>query len=617
MRLPILSSFSKPQTVSGLFNGVGAEGLFDSVNLVCNGNPHTRAPRRAAFLHTQTPDQIINCENRLFFRFGNTIKEIIKTSDGSLAENGIEYPLNEYENDTDRTLIQWEDGLYVLPDKIQVGEDVWYPFGENDDLSVSMPFINARTLFYTSGYSGGTPCNNAILLKVGMKLRFSWIISKDFTIKTIEKLTSANEDGSFFDEGIRVTLDANVPGYSNPPQNSKIKYCHPKNRPILNDLTLGYNHTIKFSEHSILFDSEGLNYDLNLKDYFKIGQTVIISGSSSSRNNTTAKITDITSHTLFFDCDFSTVTENKRTIITITPFIPDFSHIVLTEDRLFGVDNSSGKFHISALKNPFLFYDNPTRSEDAWSVKINGTATALTLWKDNVICFTQNGGFRILGYTALNFGLRQLSINGIKKGCEKSLVRVGDTLYYYSEKGVMKYSGGSDKKISDSVTSISDVKSAITDGSFVYMLTNNRIWVYDTDSEIWWSESGENISSIFEHNHDRYLCTDKVIYITESNEKTPVNWSFELHLLPDNSFNKVQPLYCTVSHTADTDCVFTLYSKAYGETEWQNSGVYSIKNEGIVKIPLGKNHCHGFKIKVCGCGNFSPDGWTVYYRRLK
>jgi len=619
MKLPFLNSGSVKSSVTGLFNGIGTYNLSDAVNLIYNDKCHIRNPRKAIMFNSQKPDQIIMCENMLFFRYGNRLKEVVKNPDNTFTVLDTEYSLKITDPKVDRSVIKWENKLYVFPDNIQLGEDVWYPFAKDYAVSVSLPFINPRTLFYTSGYYGDEACGEAFILKPGMKLRFSWLPSKEFMIKTVEEKSYIDADEILVDEGIRITLDADVSGYNRIPQNATIEYLNPQNRTILNDFVIGYNHQIAFSgSYFSVFAKLGeANYKLNLNDFFKVGQMVKISGASIAKNNATAKITNISGNSLRLDFEFTDITEAEKTIITITPIIPDFSHFLLTEDRLFGVDNSTGKFHISALKNPFLFYDNITSPEDAWSVKIDEYATGLAVWKDSVICFTENGGFRILGYTALNFGIRQLSLNGIKKGYGNSLVRVGDTLYYYSNKGVMKYSGGSDKKISSSTTQIKNVKAAITDGVFVYMLAENRIWIYDTDSEIWWSENAENIQQIFNFDSQRYICTEDVIYVADSDAKLSVDWSFELSLLPDEEHNRVQPLYYVLNYTGDTDCIFSLYLKNYGDLEWKRCGTFSIKNEGVLKIPLLKQYCNGFSIKVEGRGKFSPESWTAYYRRCK
>lgn len=613
MNLPILKSHSKLRSTTGIFGGIGKDGLFDSVNLICNETCRTRKARSPVMLHNSVPDQIIPCGNRLFFRFGNLLKEITKNPNGAFALSDTEYALKSLEPAPDRKLILWNEKLYVLPDNIQVGKDIWLPFAHNNQISVAFPFVNPYTLFYYNEFFGGEVCESATKLKIGMKLRFSWIPDEEFTIKTVETKNYVTED-TIMEEGIRITLDKPVANYQNIPIGAKAEYTDPENRPILNSLMIGYNHTIVFLGNSIGIYNDGEDYSFSLNDYFKVGQQVKISGASINSNNITAKIINISANALHFDREFTSTTEIKNSIITIDPVIPDFSHFLITEDRLFGVDNSKGIFYISALENPFLFFDSPTSKEDAWLVRMNGTATGIALWKDSIICFTEDGGFRILGYHALNFGLRQLSLNGIKTGCSSSLVRVGDTLYYSSEKGIMKYSGGSDKKISESVLKITDVDSAVTDGNFVYMLSNNRIWVYDTETERWWSENADNITGLFKWNGQIYLNSPEAVYITESSLDTDVRWSFELPLLEYQNQKKVIPLYMVINHLENTNCEFTLYSKPFGAVTFKNCGSYKIQNEGFIKIPLLKSRCNGFKIKVEGKGAFYPDSWSVYYK---
>lgn len=615
MEMPVFKIPSRPLNKTGIFGGIGTDGLADAVNLVCAEKCHPRNQRKAVMLLGEEPDQIIPCENRLFFRFGNLLKEIILNEDGTLEESDTAYTLKNLSPAPDRKLIIWEDGLYVFPDDIRVGTDTWLPFAKDYSSSVAFPFINPRTLFYPNGYASEVYFEGATFLKVGMRLRFSWATSKVFTIKTIEPKRILYEDG-YIEEGLRITLDANVPAYNAIPTDATAEYTDPQNRPILNDLMVGYNHKISFSGQAIAVYSNDLDYYFSFKDYFRKGQLVKISGSSIAHNNITARILTVNDTTLHFDCELSSVTEANKKVITITPIIPDFSHFLLTEDRLFGIENSTGKFYISALKNPFLFYDFPELPEDSWSVKMNGIANGIALWKDCIICFTEDGGFRILGYHALNFGLRQLSLNGIKNGCSNSLVRVGDTLYYYSEKGVMKYSGGSDKKISNANLQISDIRSTVTDGSFVYMLSNNRIWVYDTEMERWWSEDALNITAIFKFGGQKYLLSPEAVYLEKDEISDICSWSFELPLLKSTDSKKIIPLYFVLDYLSDTNCEINLYSRFFGDNNRKHCGSYNLKNEGTVKIPIPKNHCNGLEIKAEGKGAFYPDCWSVFYKKV-
>ncbi len=618
MKLPIFKSNSKPTVISGGFGGIGEKSLLDMVNLAYSGYCKTRNPRKNVLDLSTEPDQIITCENRLFLRYANTLKEVIVDFDGSLKELTQEYILSELDPSPDRKLVGWEGKIYVFPDKLQIGLDSWDIFAENIPLSTALPFVNSRTLFYPEDDKTEGFCSDALNLKVGMKLWFPWVLDTFFTIKTIEDYLIPTDDLSgYVKTGRRITLDKDVPDYNCLPTDAWIDYCNPQNRPILNDLSIGFNHKVTFSGNKIIMTCSDTAYKIPLNEFFKIGQTVDISGSSVARNNTVAKIIDIQSNCLCLNHTFAAVEEAEKSEITITPVIPDLSLLLLTEDRLFGVDNEKGKFYISALKNPFLFYEDPAAPEDAWSVNISGTATGITLWKDNIICFTETGGFRILGYHANNFGIQHLPVNGIKKGCENSLSRVGDTLYYCSSKGVMRYSGGSDINVFDPTLQVKSIKASATDGVLVYMLDDNRIWVYDTNSKICWSEDGENISQIFDFDGKLYLYSNKAFYLADAQGENSVDWSFALRYLPDERFLKVQSLNFTLNYSENTDCTLDVYYKPFSDTVWKACGTYKIKGEGRIEIPLDKSYCNGFKIKVEGCGNFEPISWLVAYRKPK
>lgn len=628
MKLPTFTSISKPKSVTTEFNGISSKGgLYDTVNLILDGVPRTREPRNPVMLFSTPPDQILTCNDRLFFRFENTLKEILKDDSGMYYEGENQYNLNNIAGSPNRTLIYWDGGIYALPDSIKLGsKDSWQAFASGDSLSVALPFKNARTLFYSSGYSGGTVCEDSILLKTGVKLKFSWISDTVFTVVSTENAYTYLEDGSMMIEGTRVTLNRDVAGYKSLPASGNISYCVPEQKPILNPLIIGYNHNISFKGNTISFNQTDFTYyyDSLLSNFLRVGQRVKISGSSRGKNNIKAKITAIGNSYISFDTNFETSTESSKRVITVTPLIPEFSQLLLTEDRIFGVDNTENKLYISALKEPFMFYDDVKLPEDSWSVKLNEEATGITLWKDNIICFTESGGFRVLGYTALNFGIRQLSLSGIKKGCESSLVRIGDTLYYCSSRGVMKYSGGSDKKISGDIPYISDIKSAVTNGVYAYMLSGDRIWVYNTDTETWWSESAEGVREIFYHEREQFICTDNALYLTKEDRpiftaekvNAAVQWSFKLPLLLNFDSKKIQPLYCVLNFSEPSDFVFSLSFKAYGDSVWKNTGVSANKGEGFVKIPLFKNYCNGFWLKGEGVGMFCPESITVYYRSV-
>ena len=95
MKLPSFSSFSKPKSLTTLFSGINSKnGLYDSVNIILDGSPKTREARSPVMLFDKPPDQILTCDDRLFFRFKNTLKEIVKDRFGMYYEGENQYNLD-------------------------------------------------------------------------------------------------------------------------------------------------------------------------------------------------------------------------------------------------------------------------------------------------------------------------------------------------------------------------------------------------------------------------------------------------------------------------------------------------------------------------------------------
>ncbi len=620
MKLPILNKNNNQNCFKIDFSGIRRDGesenLYDSVNLTKNDFLATRKGRKPVLLWDSPPEQVLKYGDRVFHRYGNILKEVICDDEGNFAYKKDVISLNNYDVPVKRHIVILEGKICVLPDAISIeeGEDEWIDFSPRNVASVALPFINERTLFYPNSLISTKVCDDAVLLKPGVKIKANWLYDNEFTVVSSETAYAYLDGINRSLVGRRVVLDRPVPKYNTLDSSARIKYCNPKRKNLLNPFYCGYNSIVTFLGNTIWLTphTDGYDYEFNLNDFFHIGQKVTISGSSLPENNTERKIIDITNTSIVFDKDFTAITENLKNEIIITPVIPNFDHIIFTEDRIFGVDNHMGQFYISMLKSPFVFGDISISPEDPWSVNINDIATGLTLWKDNIICFTETGGFRILGYTALNFGLRQLSVNGLKRGCGNSLVRLGDTLYYCSSRGIMKYSGGSDKKISIPLGENIEIKDATTDGKKIYMLSDERIWIYDTDENIWFSEDSGGATAIYSVSSSRYICGQSALYLTEQGN-TAACWRFETNSLQGEA-EEIQPI-CAVFSAKSDSAEFKVYMNIFGNNEEILLGRYAIQGEKTLRLPLKSVWCSRFSLKFEGIGNISPLDLKIQYRR--
>lgn len=623
MRLPTTYKASTKIRKNYRFKGINRKSydpnyLYDAVNLTGIFGCKVRQARQPAMLFNSYPDQIIPCGNKLYFRYGNTLKEII--CDGkALTENSTQFKLKDFTQPPNRVLILIEDVICVLPDGIQLcyKEQNWNLFASEYSVSAALPFIDSRTLFYSNGFSGVEYCDEAYLLKWGDKVKFSWLKGEEFTIISADEAYSYSSGADMF-EGIRVVLDKPVSGWNALPSNAAMSYLTPKNRNLLSDIKLGLHEQIDFAGNEISFLTNDLyyHYDTSFLKQLHIGQEFSISGSGMPQNNKTVHIKEIFDTSICFEETFLPYTEEDGNEITLTPIIPNLDFAVMIDDRIVGADNSTKSFWVSRYKEPFVFHKVSSNAADSWRYCYDDEVTGMTVFKDSVICFQNNGGFRLFGSNALNFSTAKLPISGIEFGCGKSLARVNDALFYSAQTGIMKYSASGDSIISLPLPDNLFIKYGAGYKGNYYALAEKRLWVYNTDKDIWWSESGENISEVFTAFGNLYFCTKQTIYCADGGD-ADIKWQFQtLELSGENEY-KIKPITCKLKINSETNCKIDIYMKSCGSLIWHPLATHSISGEENINIPLNKSCCEGFYIKVCGVGKASIEKMRIDYRRIR
>lgn len=623
MNLPELYKSSSCSSEVFRFKGINKKSydpnyLYDAVNLTGIFGCKTRQPRCPAMLLENYPDQIIPCKNKLYFRYGNILKEIISDNNKNLYESGTVFKLNNISNSPDRILIFKDNVICVLPDGIQLcaEDDTWHLFGSDYSIKAALPFKDSRTLFYTSGLSGTEPCEESYLLEVGNKIKFSWLADSEFTIISVDETYTYSSGAEMF-EGTRIILDKAVSNWNSLPSNASMMYSVPKNRPLFYDIKLGYNDELYFSGNILRFLSTDsyYHYHISFLNQLHVGQALTINGSGKAQNNKTVHIKEIYEDAISFEETFFPYIEAEGNEITLTPIIPKMDFAVMVDDRLMGADNSSKTFWVSRQNEPFVFYKNPSLPEDSWYCSYDDEVTGITIFKDSLICFQNEGGFRLFGSSALNFSTTQLPISGISNKSKKSLTKANDTMFYASQLGIMKYNGSSDSIISLQLPDDLWIKCGAGYKGNYYALADGRIWVYQTDKDIWWSENAEDIKEIFTAFGNLFLCSQQTIYCSVGGNAS-IEWQLETAELPYKDHSTIKPLNCRLKINSPTGCIIQVYMRRRGHSMWEALTSYSIGKEQTLNIPLKKTCCEGFFVRIEGIGEINIQEMQINYRRI-
>lgn len=127
--------------------------------------------------------------------------------------------------------------------------------------------------------------------------------------------------------------------------------------------------------------------------------------------------------------------------------LPDFDFICSAQNRLFGV--ADNEIFCSKQGEPDVFDGDMGYASSPFAAVVasEGEFTGCISFGTSVMFFKEDRVYKLLGETALNYEYIEYIIDGVKKGCHKSMQVINDTLYFMSRKGVMRYNGSYNSQI--------------------------------------------------------------------------------------------------------------------------------------------------------------------------
>lgn len=587
--------------------------LLESVNLEYDDLCTTRNPRKLCLPFEESPDQIIKCDDRVFLRYGNSVRELCENN-GELI-SAEEIPLSEIEGSVDRTFIQYGNYIYVFPDEIYLTfeKEEWEDFASSDPVSVKFPFSGGNGLCYTAEHSGSYVCGDAYSLNVGTRIRFSWAGDQIFNVIKIEEITQGiNQEPSLL--GRMVWLDRAVPNTNSIPETATAQILYPANRPIVTPYYIGYgDRGGELSDNTVYAENyDGSNtYNDPFTKYFEVGQKVKISGAQNAENNIIATVKAVFDTQITLDAEFTKEIITSDTVVTLRPLLPQVDFCQVFDDRVFVADNKERILRCSKYGEPMKFYGNETDETKSWSYDLEQDCTGLIVFKGQLFCFEKTGGFKLYGTDGTNFSAVMVPVSGIKKGQEKSLCSVRGSALYISDFGIMQYSGTVDSKINFK-TKIDSPASAVAHGARYYLLSKSKIYVYSLENKRWWCEDGTDITDIFLFKGEMYYAKNEGIY-TAADGNIPVNWSFKTRLLPQSA-GRVQPVSLRADIVSKNGCEISIYQRRRGSDGYTLLSRHFTQDERTLTVPMQKIWCDGFYLKFCGKGDITVEKINIIYR---
>ncbi len=376
-------------------------------------------------------------------------------------------------------------------------------------------------------------------------------------------------------------------------------------------------------DYTSYISASGAGFDGN----FSVGDSIVISGSSKSKNNTriisgrkdfaadsdivsvvVEKVTstriDLVLHNKKGGKEtFDNVTETKD--ITLRIAIPDMDHICVHNNRLWGTATSGECVYASKLGDCTNFYSYAGLSDDSWygSVGTGGGFTGICSYRSAVVAFKRGCIHHIYGDAPVNFSMPKQTAGGCIDA--KSICEVGGILYYLSYDGFKAYSGGEPYDISPklkhryiSCASGSDGRRYIA--SAVRESGEGDVLVYTPDVDVWVREDDTAFVDFCSYNGEVYGITANEMYKVRGGSEA-VKWSATSKRLTYNAVEH-KGLSCMWirADMKEGSALRVLVSKDGGKFELCRE----VAEAGFLvhRIPVRFGKCESFRVMLEGEG---------------
>lgn len=352
--------------------------------------------------------------------------------------------------------------------------------------------------------------------------------------------------------------------------------------------------------------------DLTL--HFKTGDAITITGcTTQTANNKDIVIKGLTADTITVADNTFTEASEASEEITLERKIPDMDYICESENRLWGCSNEEQTIYASSLGDPTNFYVYEGLSTDGYALAVGseGEFTGCCKLTSSVLFWKETKLHKILGSYPAEYSLYSYDIEGLQKGCHKSLQVINEVLFYMGLHGVYAYSGGTPSLISANFGDHEFGKAvAGNDGDSYYIsLTEgekHHLFVYETRASIWVREDDTRVVDFARTGKSLYFLDDKgAIWLADNRRDDPdVEWLAQF-----------APFYETIQgRKTYTRLLLRMelpkgsYMIAEARTNggiWKECGKIVGRECDTVTMRVPINRCDKFEIRLHGKGPFT------------
>ncbi len=364
--------------------------------------------------------------------------------------------------------------------------------------------------------------------------------------------------------------------------------------------------TATFTNSTVTLDTDAV---------FQKGDGVTISGCTQKHNNRTVVVQEVEGKKItVYDNVFqhgelgSQQPENwQETNITLERVVPDLDFVCEKDNRLWGThDNAVCCCKLGDPKNWNVFNGLST---DAWETQVgsDGAFTGIAAFSSHIIAFKEHICHKIYGTKPSAMQVQVAHIDGVKAGCDKSIVNVNENIFYLAHAGVMVYAGGIPDCISQQLPDTYTEAVGGRLGSSYYLSAKrsdgvHELLLFDTTKNVWVKEDDTAAIAFASHSGELYWITKDALWAHKGETEKAVPWSLTL-----GDFERVsaeRQIVARMHVLVDLPVGSRLLCEMrYDDGAWQPVARIQNAKGGVFRVPFLPRRCERFSVRLSGVGS--------------
>lgn len=331
-----------------------------------------------------------------------------------------------------------------------------------------------------------------------------------------------------------------------------------------------------------------------------------------------------------------TASHTQQGGVTADRTVPDMDFVTECGNRLwgcfYGLKNGVPVNEIYASRlgdfKSFAAFEGLSTDSYAASRGADGCFTGAAVFAGQPIFFREDSMERVIPSESGAHRIVTEACRGVRQGCDRSLCAVGESLYWLSRDGVVRYRGASPELISGAVPAEtwSDARGGVL-GSRYYLSVREQeggyaLWCYDTVRDLWHREDCVKALGFAAKDGDLYWIDERTGRLTTARgtagtQESAVDWEAETAELTASGAEHGRLVRLILRGELEPNASFSVAAQYDGGLFWHPLGSVSALTDGLrrFRIPFLPRRCGSLRLRLRGHGGLRLRDVTAVWER--